>query len=310
MRVVYFGSGEFGLPTLEGLAAAGHDLAAVVTQPDRVAGRGCKVRPTPIKEAAERLGLKILQPETPNTPEFAETLRELSVDLAVIVAYGHLIKSPLLGIPGRGFINLHASLLPAYRGAAPVPRAILSGETVSGATVFCLDERFDTGGILGTVDVAIDPEDTAGSYLQKLAPHGAELVLRIAPEYAAGRIAPQRQDDSKASRAPKFHKEDGHIDWREPFASIKNRIRALQPWPLACADLPTAKGNVRVNVLHIEPSPLTVVNQEPGAILAADPASGLVIMTGDVPARLDLFQPQGKKPMSDITFLRGTRILT
>ena len=306
MRVAFFGSGDFGLPTLEGLAAAGQ-AAVVVTRPDQAAGRGRKAAATPVKTAAERLGLPVLQPEQPNTPEVAAALAELAPDLAVVVAYGHLIKKPLLEIPRRGFVNLHASLLPAYRGAAPVPRAILSGEATSGATVFSLDERFDCGGILGAVELAIDPEDTSGSYLRKLAPLGAGLALATASEFVAGRIEPRPQDESRASRAPKFRKEDGSLDWREPFASLNNKVRALQPWPLAFADLSTSRGAVRINVLRLEPSPLAG-GVPPGTVIAADSASGLVVMAGDQPARIALFQPEGKRAMPDTDFLRGTRI--
>ncbi len=307
MRIVFFGSGDFGLPTVKALLASEYQLVAIVSQPDRRAGRGSKTRPTPISEFALENSIPLVRPEKPNSSEFAEELAALSPDLCVIVAYGHLIKKTLLAIPRRGFINLHASILPAYRGAAPVPWAILSGEEVSGATVFSLDEKFDTGGILGHVEMPIDKTDTSATYLAKLAPLGADLVMRLLPDFFAGTLAPQAQDESKSSKAPKFGKEDGRIDWTQTFAAIDCKARAFQPWPLAFTELPTAKGNVRINVLSMEAVDTTLTGA-PGQILAADAKSGLVIMTGDKAARITCFQPEGKRPMADTDYLRGTKV--
>lgn len=308
MHVVYFGSGDFGLPTVKALLDSDYELAAVVSQPDRRAGRGGKTRPTPISEFAENNSLPLLRPEKPNSPEFAEELAALSPNLCVIVAYGHLIKKSLLAVPRRGFINLHASILPAYRGAAPVPWAILSGETVSGATVFSLDEKFDTGGILGHVELPIENTDTSATYLAKLAPIGADLVMGLLPDFLTGTLAPQAQDDSKASKAPKFGKEDGKIDWTQPLHAIDCKVRAFQPWPLAFTELPTAKGSVRINVLSLEAADSSLTGP-PGQILAAAAKSGLIIMTGDKAARISRFQPEGKRPMADTDYLRGSKVL-
>lgn len=308
MRMVFFGSGEFGVPTLETLVSAGHDIPAIVSQPDRPAGRGGKTRPTPLRARAEELGLKVLCPEKPNTPEFEAELRALAPGLCVVVAYGHLIRKALLAVPERGFVNLHASLLPAYRGAAPVPWAILSGESVSGVSVFQLDERFDTGAVIATESLPIDASDTSGTYLAKLAPLGARLMERAVADIAAGRAVPQPQDDSRASAAPKFAKADGRIDWSLPFAEIERKVRALQPWPQAFAVLSTAKGDVRVNVVEMTPAETTASGGPPGTVLAADGASGLVIATADLPARLSRLQPEGKRAMADTDFLRGTKV--
>lgn len=309
MRIVYFGSGEFGLPTLGALANGGHDVALVVTQPDRPAGRGGKTRPTPIRAEAEAMGLPVLAPEKPNLPEFAETIRALDADLAVVVAYGHLIREPLLTTPRLGFVNLHASLLPAYRGAAPVPWAILSGETASGVTVFSLDRQFDTGAILGRVELAIDPTDTSETYLRKLAPLGAELMAATVNEFASGGAKPVPQDETLASAAPKFKKEDGRIDWAMDFDAIERRVRAFQPWPLAHALFETAKGPLRVNVTALARADIEASGMAPGSVLAADTKAGLVVMTGNGPARLTDIRPEGKRPMTDVEFLRGTKIL-
>ncbi len=326
MRLVFFGSGDFAIPTLEELAAGGHHLAAVVSQPDRPFGRGGKTKPTPLAERAEGMGFAVLKPEKPNTPEFAETFRGFNPDLAVIVAYGHLIKPLLLGIPKLGFVNLHASLLPAYRGAAPVPWAILKGETVSGATVFRLNEKFDAGAILARVELPIDSGDTSGTYLHKLAPLGAVLMRETVQALADGTARAQPQDERAASPAPKFTKDDGLIDWARPFAEIERTVRALSPWPMGFTTLPTAKGGVRVklgkivaagsienfsekmweNMKHSAAGVTRMYG--PGEILAADAKTGLVVMTGDIPARLAVIQPEGKKAMPDTDFLRGTAI--
>ncbi len=308
MRLAYFGSGEFGLPTLEALLMAGHDVAVVVSQPDRPAGRGGKTRPTPISEMAERLGMRLWRPEKPNAPEFAPQLADLGIDLAVVVAYGHLIKKPLLDVPPLGMYNLHASLLPAYRGAAPVPWAILKGETVSGATVFRLDQQFDTGSIYGQVELPIGPDDTSATYLAKLAPLGAKLMADTVAGVADGSLRPVPQDNTKASAAPKFRKEDGVLDWRESYAALDCKVRALQPWPLAQAVLPTAKGELRLNVLKMEPAPDAPRSKNPGDIVASDAKSGLVVMAGDQPVRLVEIKPEGKRAMRDVELLCGCRL--
>lgn len=308
MRLIYLGSGEFGIPTLEALAAV-HEIPLVVSQPDRPAGRGGKTRPTPIKARATELGLTVETPEKPNSPEFEQRLRELEPELAVVVAYGHLIRKNLLDVPEHGFVNLHASILPAYRGAAPVPWAILNGEAESGATVFQLDERFDTGAILGTIRLPIRDDDTSATYLAALAPKGAELMAEVVRDIEAGRKTPQPQDNAQASAAPKFRKDDGRIDWSQPYAVIERKVRALQPWPLASTTLPGAKGEIRLNVLTLAPAEMNAGGKAPGAVLAADPKGGLVVATGDGTARLALIQPEGKRPMPDTEFLRGSKVV-
>ena len=309
MRLVFFGSGEFGVPTLRTLVGRGHSIVAAVTQPERPAGRGGKCRPTPIQIAAESLGIPILDPEKPNTPEFEAELARLSPDLAVVVAYGHLIKKALLAVPRLGFINLHASILPAYRGAAPVPWAILKGETVSGATVFQLNERFDSGAVLAVAELPIASDDTAGSYLEKLAPIGAVLMAGVVAELACENAVPRPQDHGLASLAPKLRKEDGRIDWTRTREEIERQIRAFQPWPQAFTLLSTAKGQVRINVAALEPvGTAGVAVGPPGTIVAADVKAGLVVMTANGPVRLSCIQPEGKRPMSDREYLRGSKI--
>lgn len=308
MRLIFLGSGEFGVPTLQALVSAGHDIPLVVSQPDKPAGRGRRLSPTPVAAKARELGLAVECPEKPNSPEFVARFQDLAPELAVVVAYGHLIGIALLAIPPRGFVNLHASLLPAYRGAAPVPRAILNGEATSGASVFQLDEKFDTGAVLGRTALPISPSDTSGSYLEKLAPVGAALMARVVGDIASETARPEIQDNALASGAPKFTKEDGRVDWTQPFAAIERKVRALQPWPQAFTVLAGAKGDVKANILALSPSSLDPAGKPPGAVLAADPKQGLVVRAGDAAARLERIQPEGKRAMTDTEFIRGTKI--
>ncbi|MCC8179452.1 MAG: methionyl-tRNA formyltransferase [Planctomycetes bacterium] len=308
MRLVFFGSGEFGIPTLEALAAAGHDIALVTTQPNRPAGRGGKTRQTPVRAAAETMGFPVRCPEKPNTDEFVREIGALAPDLAVVVAYGHLLRQGLLHAPRLGCVNLHASLLPAYRGAAPVPWAIYHGEKVSGVTVFRLDEKFDTGGILGTASLPIEADDTSESYLHKLAPIGAQLMADTVAALAAGTAVPQPQDDSLSSPAPKLKKEDGALDWSRPFASLERQVRAFQPWPLAHTEIAARKGMLKLAVLRMIRSDIQS-DAMPGTVVAADQKNGLVIMTADGPARLESIRPEGKRTMKDVDFLRGAKVM-
>ena len=309
MRLVFFGSGEFGVRALEAMVAGVAVPALVVSQPDRPAGRGGRASPTPIRRLAERLGLPVAAPERPNHPDFVAELAALAPDLAVVVAYGHLIRKPLLELPRLGFVNLHASLLPAYRGAAPVPWAIMNGERESGVTVFQLDERFDSGAVLARASLAIAPDDTSKTYLDKLAPLGAGLLAETALALAAGQAVPQRQDESAASSAPRLGKADGAIDWTRPCAEIERRVRALQPWPRAYAVLPVAGGAMRASILRLSRSGLDGKGAEPGSVVLADPDQGLFVMAGDAPARLEMLQPEGRRPMPDRDFLRGNRVI-
>lgn len=310
MRLAFFGSGGFALPTLETLIARGHDVAAIVTQPERPAGRGGKARPTPIGGLAAALRLPTFTPDRPDAPEFVAAVRGLNLDLAVVVAYGHLLKSPLLGIPRLGFVNLHASLLPAYRGAAPVPWAILNGERESGVSVFQLNERFDAGAVLVRSSLPIAADDTTATYLAKLAPVGAALIADTAEGLASGTAKPQEQDETAASRAPKLTKQDGEIDWSQPFAAIERRVRAFQPWPLAWTVLATVRGPLRVSVLRLLPAAGKAGDAAPGTVLRAGAGEGLIIMAGDAPVRLAEVLSEGRRAMSDNEFLRGTGVLS
>jgi methionyl-tRNA formyltransferase len=229
VKLVFMGTPTFAVPSLEGTVAAGHEVAAVFTQPDRPKGRGHKDAIPPVKEAAQRLGLAVFQPERVRRPEVVEQLRGLAPEAMVVVGYGQIIPKAILDIPPQGIINVHASLLPKYRGAAPIQWAIARGETHTGVTTMRINEGLDTGAMLLQWETAIGPEENAVELGQRLAVAGAELLVRTLAELPS--IHPQPQDDSQATLAPILKKEDGRIDWRLSAQEILNRIRGFEPWP-------------------------------------------------------------------------------
>ncbi len=310
MRIVFCGSDAFAVPTLRKLAEERHQIPLVFTQPDRPAGRGGRTHATSVKSAAEELGLAIAQPETLKGGEANALLAQAEADLAVIVAYGHLIPGDMLGIPAQGFINLHASILPKYRGAAPVPHAILEGEETTGVTVFQLNEKFDMGGILGKAEIAIEPEDTSHSLLTRLAPIGAELVSKVVQEMASGCASPEPQTHEHATRAPKLTKRMGQIEWHASAARIERMTRAFQPWPLAYTYAGTDKRSVRLVVLRAEVNDMPEVDGESGSVLVADGKRGLLVQCGEGALWLREVKPEGKRAMSGAEFVRGSRLHT
>ncbi len=310
MRLTFFGSGEFGLPALQALCAAGHEIVAVFTQPDRPAGRGRKAHRTPICRFARERGLAVYQPATLKDEMPPAILRCLAPEIAVVVAYGHLIPPALLAVPRLGFINLHASLLPKYRGAAPVPHAILNGETETGVTVFHLNERFDEGDILAQSLEPILPNDTSATLLKRLAALGAKVLIDTIAGLAAGRIFPRPQPTRGASRAPRLCKEDGHIHWHYSGAQIDRMVRAFQPWPLAFTFFPLANGErQRVAILAVEAAEMDAspgaAAVMPGSIRIAHAKQGIVVQCGDGCLRLRRIKPEGKGEMSDAEYMRG-----
>jgi len=230
-RIVFFGTPSFALPTLRNLLEEPDEVVGVVTQPDREKGRGRKMVISPIKELALRHGLTLLQPEKAKEEAFQEAVRGLQPDLFVVVAYGQILPKPVLNIPKYGAVNVHASLLPGYRGAAPIAWAILKGEKVTGVTTMVMDEGMDTGDILLQTEVPIGDEVTCEILHDRLASLGAHLLSKTLEKMKAGNIRPIPQDHSKATYAPPLKKEDGHIDWRKGAAEIDRHVRAFHPWP-------------------------------------------------------------------------------
>jgi methionyl-tRNA formyltransferase len=231
MRIVFLGSPEFAVPSLEALHASSHKVLAVVTQPDRPSGRKLQPKPPAVKLAAEKFGLQVLQPVTTKTPEFLQQIAGLKPDALVVVAYGEILRRNLLELAPAGAINLHASLLPKYRGAAPIPWAILHGDAESGATTIQMNEGMDAGPILLQANCPIDPSDTSETLSQKIATLGAPLLTKTLDLWERNELKPVPQDLTRITYAPKLKKEDGWVDWNKPADWIARQIRAFDPWP-------------------------------------------------------------------------------
>lgn len=292
MRIVFFGSGAFGLPTLKALVHE-HEVALVVTQPDREAGRNRKLTATPISQFAAASKIAIVQPENVNDPVHVNAIRFSRADAFVVIAFGQKLDRELRSDVFA--INLHASLLPKYRGAAPINRAIMDGESTTGVSVILLADRMDAGDILGQSITPIDPMETAGELHDRLAQLGPELVLSVLSRYESGRLAPQPQDDSLATRAPKLSKSEGTVRFDQPAASVRSRVHGLTPWPGCRVNLEGAAIRLhRVDVVEETPQapPGTIVR---GDLVACSP--GFV--------RLLAVQPAGGKLMSFAAYRAG-----
>jgi methionyl-tRNA formyltransferase len=283
---------------LEALVASRHDVAAVVTQPDRPKGRGRKTVASPVKRFAGERNLDVLQPEKASTPEFVETLRTIGPDLIVVVAYGEILKPELLQLPPRGAVNLHASLLPMYRGSSPIQAAILNGDGATGVTTILMDEGMDTGDVLAQAKVLIDDGDTAGTLHDKLARVGADVLLETVDQIESGTAAPVQQDHRVATYTKKLRKEDGVIDWNAPADRLHNFVRAMNPWPVAHV----REGGLRIWMTSVPSGRIETV--EPGTVVQADDG-GLLVATPDGAIRIEQLQVAGGKPMSAEEFLRG-----
>ena len=299
MRLAFLGTPAFAVPTLARVVEAGHTLLAVVTQPDRPRGRGQNPAASPVKEAAMRLGLPVYQPERVRRPEAVEYLRALGVDAMVVVGYGQIIPQSVIDLAPMGIINVHASLLPKYRGAGPIQWAIVNGETRTGVTTMRIDAGLDTGDMLLKAETDIAPEETALELGRRLSAMGADLLVETLAGLAAGTIVPRKQDPAQATYAPLLKKEDGLIDWSRPAVSIHNRVRGLQPWPGAYTEF-------RGHSLHIwsartAASPAGV----PGAVLSVKP---LVVACGAGSLELLEVQLEGRKRMSAADFANGQRL--
>lgn len=231
MRLAFFGTPDFGVPSLMALAQEGHELALVVTQPDRPAGRGWRSAASPVKEAAQALGLPLCQPESVATAEFLAQLRQIEPEACIVVAFGQKITPELLSVPPRGWVNVHASLLPRWRGAAPVARAIMAGDTVTGVTTIYLDSGWDTGDMILRRQVPIDPEENAGELQSRLAVVGAEVLVETMALVARGAAPRVAQDEAEATLAPRLRPEEAELDWKRPARELHNRIRGLAPSP-------------------------------------------------------------------------------
>ncbi|NOZ04761.1 MAG: methionyl-tRNA formyltransferase [Chloroflexi bacterium] len=296
------GTPAFAVPTLEALAATDvYDIAWVITQPDKPAGRGRQPTAPPVKEAARRLGLPVWQPETMRDEQVVHRLREASPDVIVVAAFGEILRPNILAIPPHGIVNVHASLLPKHRGASPVAGALLAGDTTTGITIMLMDQGMDTGPILGQATLPIAAQDNRGTLTEALARLGPKLLTEVLPRWLRGEITPQPQDDALATYTSLIKKHDGLVDWEKPAKQIWRRFCAYTPWP----GLFTFWNGQRINIVHCHP--LAESGQTPppgtGMIIADQPA----VATGRDVLVLDKIQLAGKRPVSGPDFLRGHR---
>lgn len=299
-RIVFMGSPSFAVPALEGLAGA-YPVVGVVTQPDRPAGRGSRLRPPAVKVAAERLGLPVFQPERVAAPDALEHLRAWAPDVIVVAAFGQILPPELLSLPPHGCLNLHASLLPRWRGAAPIAAAILAGDTMTGVTLMRMDEGVDTGPVLAWREEPIRPDDTTGRLTERLARVGAELLMEVLPRYLRGQVRPVPQPEEGVTYCRPLKKADGRLDWARPAAELERRVRATNPWPGAFTFW---KGQM-LKVWRAAAHPDRAGDAPLGTVIPMGDSAAVV--TGQGLLELLEVQMAGKNPLPIDAFLRGRR---
>ena len=299
-RIVFMGTPDFAVPVLEALTRTTHKLVGVYTRPDQPAGRGKQLHASPVKRLGEKHGLPIFQPPTLRKPEFAAPLRELAPDVIIVAAYGLILPPDVLAFPPHGCINTHASLLPLYRGAAPIVAAILAGDPETGITLMQMDAGLDTGAILAQRAIPIAADDTTGTLTPKLADLAAVLMIEKLPGLLTGEIVPQPQDDAHGTIFKTIRKEDGLIDWALPAIEIERRIRAFNPWPSAF----TFWNNLQLKVLRAQVA-TAKISGEPGRLVQTQ--DEIAVVTGAGTLLLSEVQMAGKRAMSAREFARGQR---
>ena len=305
MRILFIGTGEIGVPALRALRESPeHELIGVVTQPDKPVGREQRITAPPIKEPVATAGVPILQPQRIKTPAAIEQLQALHPDVILVMAYGQILPRAVLDIPRLACLNLHASLLPRWRGAAPIQAAIAAGDTKTGITVMYMDEGLDTGDVLLRREIEIDPSETGGSLHDRLGEIAPAALLEALNLLANGSAPRTPQDSTAATHAPKLNRESGRIDWSEPAETIERRIRAYNPWPGASTSVTTAEDKPRT--LKIFAASVVEKHGAPGTILQSD-GHDLVVATGDRALSLQELQLDGKRRMSAADFIRGNR---
>jgi methionyl-tRNA formyltransferase len=299
-RIVFMGTPDFAVPSLKKLADS-YEIVTVIMQPDRPAGRRRRLTPPPVKEIALARDLPVWQPPTLRTPEAVARLRALAPDLIIVAAFGQILRTSVLEIPPHGCLNVHGSLLPKYRGAAPIPAAILAGETETGITLMQMDEGMDTGPIIAQASCPIAPGDTTATLSERLAHLGADLLIETLPAWLAGEITVQPQNDAQATYCQLIAKSDGRLDWRLPAEGLARQVRAYIPWPTAFT---TWQGK-SLKVLRTTPLPDRRGEERPGQVIALDDGAAVVTSRGML--RLEEVQLAGKRAMTMEEFLRGQR---
>jgi methionyl-tRNA formyltransferase len=305
MRVVFAGTPAAAVPSLQAiLGSARHDVVAVVTRPDKPAGRGRELRTSPVKDVADSRGIPVLQPRRPGDEQFLDQLRALAPDCCPVVAYGALLPLSALAVPAHGWVNLHFSLLPAWRGAAPVQHAILAGDEITGATTFLIEEGLDSGPVFGVLTAEIGPRDTAGDLLQRLAVEGAGLLLATLDGIADGSLDPQPQPADGVTVASKLTSADARVDWSAPALRVDRLIRACTPAPGAWT---TSRGK-RLKLAPVAPvTPRDDAPLAPGEVRDGD-GDAVLVGTGSDPVRLGDVQPEGRAVMPAAAWARGVRL--
>lgn len=306
MKIIFMGTPEFALPSLDALAQSEHEVLAVVTQQDKPKGRRLVLTPPAVKRRAAELGLKVLQPAGLSDAAFMKWIEEAAPDLIAVVAYGNYLPRPLWELPRHGTINLHPSLLPKYRGAAPIPRAILNGEHETGVTIMYIGEGLDAGDIIAQERVPIPPAATCESLGIRLAEAGGRLLLKAVRDIEGGRAARRAQNDAEATLAPKVSKSEGIIDWNSSAAGLALRVRAFHPWPGAYTHFTSQGKRVLLKVLEAEPDAEGAGS--PGVVVGSD-ARGIHVGAGRGCLILKAVQPEGKNRMTAAQFAAGRRDL-
>jgi methionyl-tRNA formyltransferase len=303
LRIVFFGTPQFAVPTLEALVRSRHQVVAVVTQPDKARGRGQRVSDSPAKAFAAAERLAILQPVRLREPSFLADFKALAPDLGVVAAYGRILPDDLLALPRLGMINVHASLLPKYRGAAPVHRAILAGESKTGVTIMRVVRQLDAGPMLAAVECRIAPDATSVELEADLARTGAALLVETVERMASGPIQEMLQDEASATYAPRLTREDGLIVWSESAQQVHDRVRGLYPWPHAYTFL----DGRRFIVLRTRAETATADHAPPGTVTVAA-GDDLIVAAGTGRVRIGEIQPEGRRPMTPREFLAGRAV--
>ena len=301
MRLLFAGTPDVAVPTLDALVASPHDVVAVLTREDAPAGRGRKLVPSPVRVRAEELGIEVITGR-PRDPEVLERLRELDLDCAAVVAYGELLRPEALEVPRIGWVNLHFSILPAWRGAAPVQRALMAGDEVTGATTFLIDEGLDNGPVLGTLTETIRPRDTSGELLERLATAGAPLMVATMDGLAGNQLGPVAQPADGVSHAAKLTPADAQVDWTVPALAVDRRIRACTPAPGAWTTLP---GGERLGLGPVQPV-AEMTDLAPGEVQVSK--REVIVGTATAAVRLGDVVPVGKKKMAAADWARGARL--
>ncbi|RJX21871.1 MAG: methionyl-tRNA formyltransferase [Desulforudis sp.] len=304
MRIVFMGTPEFAVVSLRAMLDADFPVTRVVTQPDRPRGRGRKLAASPVKEFAVRSGIEVWQPGRVRDPAFNDLLRELAPEVIVVVAFGQILSRTTLEIPVHGCINVHASLLPRYRGAAPIHRAIIDGEEITGVTTMYMDEGMDTGDMILRTPVPIERNDTVGTLHERLAVVGAELLVETLDQVRRGVAPRERQEHALATYAPMLTRDDEIIQWDRPAEDIRNHVRGMDPWPGAC----TRIGNETVKIWRVEVVPSELNGTRPGTVLSIDPEYGIIVQAGKDRVAISELQQAGGRRMPVDAFLRGRRL--